>query len=463
MKPSERLQSLDALRGFDMLFIMGFASLVVAVCGLWPNAVTDSIASQMGHASWDGFTHHDTIFPLFLFIAGVSFPFSLSKQRSLGLSTGTIYAKIVRRALTLVLLGVIYNGLFRLDFENLRIASVLGRIGLAWGIAAVLYLNFGVKARIAIAAAILVGYGLLSALVAAPDVAGAGPLTREGCLAGYVDRLLLPGKLYGKTFDPEGLLSTVPAVVTAMLGMFTGEFVRRQDLSGGRKASWMIAAARIAIAAAILVGYGLLSALVAAPDVAGAGPLTREGCLAGYVDRLLLPGKLYGKTFDPEGLLSTVPAVVTAMLGMFTGEFVRRQDLSGGRKASWMIAAAVALLVAGLAFNGVVPVNKSLWSSTFVCVVAAYSLAMFALFYYLIDVRGWRRWTLFFRVVGLNSITIYLAQRIVGFGRISDFFLGGVASKCPEALAAVVNSAGYVAVCWLFLYFLYRKNVFLKV
>ena len=348
MKPSERLQSLDALRGFDMLFIMGFASLVVAVCGLWPNAVTDSIASQMGHASWDGFTHHDTIFPLFLFIAGVSFPFSLSKQRSLGLSTGTIYAKIVRRALTLVLLGVIYNGLFRLDFENLRIASVLGRIGLAWGIAAVLYLNFGVKARIAIAAAILVGYGLLSALVAAPDVAGAGPLTREGCLAGYVDRLL-------------------------------------------------------------------------------------------------------------------VPAVVTAMLGMFTGEFVRRQDLSDGRKASWMIAAAVALLVAGLAFNGVVPVNKSLWSSTFVCVVAAYSLAMFALFYYLIDVRGWRRWTLFFRVVGLNSITIYLAQRIVGFGRISDFFLGGVASKCPEALAAVVDSAGYVAVCWLFLYFLYRKNVFLKV
>ena len=366
MKQSERLMSLDALRGFDMLFIMGFASLVVAVCGLWPSAVTDAAAASMSHVAWDGFAHHDTIFPLFLFIAGVSFPFSLSKQRSLGLSTGTIYAKIVRRALTLVLLGVIYNGLFRLDFENLRIASVLGRIGLAWGIAAVLYLNFGVKAR-------------------------------------------------------------------------------------------------IAIAAAILVGYGLLSALVAAPDVAGAGPLTREGCLAGYVDRLLLPGKLYGKTFDPEGLLSTVPAVVTAMLGMFTGEFVRRQDLSGGRKASWMIAAAVALLVAGLAFNGVVPVNKSLWSSTFVCVVAAYSLAMFALFYYLIDVRGWRRWTLFFRVVGLNSITIYLAQRIVGFGRISDFFLGGVASKCPEALAAVVDSAGYVAVCWLFLYFLYRKNVFLKV
>lgn len=366
MKPSERLQSLDALRGFDMLFIMGFASLIAALCGLWPNAVTEGIARQMEHAAWDGFTHHDTIFPLFLFIAGVTFPFSLAKQRAGGLPTGRIYAKIIRRGLTLVLLGVVYNGFFKLDFENLRIASVLGRIGLAWSIAAVLYLNFGVKTRIAVAAVVLAGYGLLSALVAAPDAAGFGPLTQEGCLAGYVDRLYLPGQL------------------------------------------------------------------------------------------------IYG-SFDPEGLLSTLPAVVTAMLGMFTGEFVRREGMTGSRKALWMCVAALAFLVVGLAFSGVLPVNKKLWSSTFVCVVAAYSLAMFALFYYLIDVRGWRRWTLFFRVVGLNSITIYLAQRIVGFGRISDFFLGGIASKCPDALAAVVNSAGYVAVCWLFLYFLYRKNIFLKV
>ncbi len=123
---------------------------------------------------------------------------------------------------------MIYNGLFRLDFENLRIASVLGRIGLAWGIAAVLYLNFGVKARIAIAAAILVVTACCRRWWRHPDVAGAGPLTREGCLAGYVDRLLLPGKLYGKTFDPEGCSVRCPPWVTAMLGMFTG------DSCGGR-------------------------------------------------------------------------------------------------------------------------------------------------------------------------------------------------------------------------------------
>ncbi len=109
------------------------------------------------------------------------------------------------------------------------------------------------------------------------------------------------------------------------------------------------------------------------------------------------------------------------------------------------------------------PINKKLWSSSFTCVVTGYSLGLFALFYYLIDVRGWKRWPFFFRVVGLNSITIYMAQRIVGFGGIANFFFGGAASHCPEAIARVINNAGYVAVCWLFLYFLYRKNTFLKV
>lgn len=366
MEKPQRLQSLDALRGFDMLFIMGFASLVIALCGLWPGAFTDALAASMRHPAWDGLSHHDTIFPLFLFIAGVSFPFSLAKQRSQGSPTGRIYARIIRRGLTLVLLGAIYNGLFQLDFEHLRWASVLGRIGLAWMFAAVLFLNFGVRTRAAIAVAVLIGYGVLLGCVSAPDVPGAGPLTFEGNLVGFVDRQWLPGRLI----------------------------------------------------------YGM---------------------------------------FDPEGLLSTLPAIVTAMLGMFTGEFIRREGITGRRKTGWIAAAGVLLLIVGLAFSGVLPINKKLWSSTFVCVVGSYSLLMFALFYYLIDVRGWRRWTLFFRVVGLNSITIYLAQRIVGFGHISEFFLGGVASKCPEAWAAVVNSAGYVAVCWLFLYFLYRKGVFLKV
>ena len=129
-KPSapQRLLSLDALRGFDMLFIMGFAGLVVALCKLWPGDFSAWMSAQMGHAAWDGFFHHDTIFPLFLFIAGISFPFSLAKQRGKGLGERSIRMKVIRRGLTLVALGLVYNGLFNLDFATLRLPSVLGRI-----------------------------------------------------------------------------------------------------------------------------------------------------------------------------------------------------------------------------------------------------------------------------------------------------------------------------------------------
>ncbi len=362
----KRLQSIDALRGFDMLFIMGFAAFLAALCATMPCGFTDAIANSMKHAEWNGLRHHDTIFPLFLFIAGMTYPFSYAKQIEKGTSRGKIYSKIISRTLILILLGIVYNGFFKLDFDKMRIASVLGRIGLAWGIAAVLFINFGVKTRIAIASVLLVGYGLVSALVGAPDAPNADPLSMEGCFAGYFDRMFLPGHLYDETFDPEGLFSAFSAVVTAMLGMFTGEFVKRTDISGNKKTIWMI------IAAAVLIGVGL-------------------------------------------------------------------------------------------AFSPVLPLNKKLWSSTFVLVVGGYSVAMYALFYYLIEVRNWQKWSECFQVIGLNSITIYMGMKIIDFKYISSFFLGGIASMCPVAIADVINRAGYVAICWLFLYFLYHKKVFLKI
>ena len=362
-----RLLSLDALRGFDMFFIMGGAGLIAALCALWPCGWTDALAETMKHPAWDGFSHHDTIFPLFLFIAGVTFPLSLAKQQAAGTPARTIRLRILRRGALLVLLGMVYNGLFKLDFATLRCASVLGRIGIAWAVAALLYMQ-------------------------------------------------------------------LPRRALAILSFI------------------------------ILTGYALLSAFVAAPDApAGADPLSLEGCLAGYIDRRWLPGTLIYKTFDPEGWLSTLPAVVTALIGMETGRFIRRTDIAPARKAAWIAAAGAAFLVAGLALSYAIPINKKLWSSSFVCVVAAYSLGMFALFYYLIDVRGWQQWTLFFRVIGVNSITIYLGQRIIGFSRISEFFLGGLQSLVPAGWSAVIASAGYIAACWLFLWFLYRKQTFLKV
>ena len=125
-KQSRRLLSLDALRGFDMFFIMGGASLFVALATLFPNSFFQAIGGQMDHVEWDGLTHHDTIFPLFLFIAGISFPFSLEKQREQGKSESDIYKRIVRRGITLVLLGCVYNGLLQFDFANLRGAYWVG-------------------------------------------------------------------------------------------------------------------------------------------------------------------------------------------------------------------------------------------------------------------------------------------------------------------------------------------------
>ena len=365
---NKRLLSIDTLRGIDMAFIMGLSPLILRICDLFPGGSDSWIATQLHHVSWDGLALMDCIFPVFLFIAGLSFPFSYAKQVSQGRTSWQIHRKIFIRALILVALGIVYNGFFDLSFPQ-RYASVLGRIGLAWMCAALLYIH----------------------------------------------------------------LKTVP---------------------------------RIVIAAVILIGYGLLVSLVAAPDVpAGTDPLSRDGCLNGYIDRLLLPGRLHNGNFDPEGLLGIIPATVTAMLGMFTGEFIRlpEEKVNGNKKTLWMLGAGAVLLVVGLLFSRILPINKKLWSSTFVLVVGGISLLAYAIVYFLVEVKGYRKWTFPFRVIGLNSITIYLLQKIIPLQGVANYFLGGAAGYLPEAWGAVLLAAGYLAVSWLLLYFLWRQKIFLKV
>jgi len=370
MEENKRLLSLDTLRGFDMMFIMGMAGVIVALCGLFPGGSDCWLARQMSHVAWEGLRHHDTIFPLFLFIAGISWPFSYAKQVAGGASRGQIYKKIIVRGLTLVLLGMIYNGLLNFDFAHVRVCSVLARIGIAWMFAALLYINFKPATRAVIAVALLVGYWLLLRFVPAPDFPQAGWYTVEGNFAGYIDRMLIPNHLP-------------------------------------------------------------------------------------YFEGLM----------DPEGILSNLPGIVTAMLGMFTGEFVRIPEsrISGGRKTLYMLGAALVMLVVGLVWSLDFPIIKILWSSSFVLVVGAYSLAMFAIFYWIIDVKGWNKWTTFFKVVGMNSITIYMASRIISFSGINKFFLSGLAGVLPDPWGKLVLAVGYFMVGWLFLWFLYKKKVFLKI
>lgn len=367
MKPnlptSERLHSLDVLRGFDMFFIMGGDALLLYLCWMFPGTWMEAVAPQLGHPAWHGFTAYDLIFPLFLFIAGVSFPFSFHKQMERGQSLKQIQLRIVRRGLTLVVLGMVYNGLLSFDFEHLRVASVLGRIGLAW---------------------------MLAALAA----------------------------------------------------------------------TLMSRRSRYVLMAVILMGYWALLALVGAPD-SDAERLAMEGNIVSYVDRLLLPGVLHNGIHDPEGLLGTLPAMCTALIGMEAGEAVRQSR--GSRTCLWLATAGALLVAVAWGWNFVLPINKNLWTSSFVCITGGISLMLFSAFHYLIDLRGWRKGTLFFSVIGLNSITIYLAQQFIDFRFTARAIFGGAAGLLPEAWQGVALAAGYVAVCWGFLYFLHRQRIYLKV
>lgn len=364
--PAGRLLSLDALRGFDMFWIAGgeyiFHSLAKATD--WP--VFNWMSHQLHHVEWNGFVFYDLIFPLFLFIAGVAMPYSIGRRLEKGVDRATIARQIVRRGLTLVVFGIIYNGFFEFDWANTRYASVLGRIGLGYMFGGLIFL--------------------------------------------YCD-------------------------LRKQLFWFGG----------------------------ILIGYWAAMMLIPVPGF-GAGNLTVEGSLAGYIDRLIVPGKLYLTVHDPEGLFSTIPAIATALFGGFVGQFLKRDvNLTQEKKALYLLVAGVGALVIGYIWGLIFPVNKNLWTSSFVFVTAGWSMILLTIFYTLIDIKGWTKWAFFFVVIGLNSITVYMGLAIFDLGPTVDFFFKGFISFFSEPFQPVLWSTFYVGIVWLILYLLYKKKVFLKV
>ncbi|WP_321332241.1 DUF5009 domain-containing protein [uncultured Bacteroides sp.] len=364
---TNRLQSIDALRGFDMCWIMGVPGIIYALSGIFGSTTLAWCSEQMEHVPWDGFHLMDLVFPLFLFIAGVSFPFSLSKRRERNTPYSALYLHIVKRTAILILLGFIYNGWLALDVASFRFASVLAHIGLAWCFGALLYMH--IRKEVVIWACVL----------------------------------------------------------------------------------------------SILIGYALLNLCVLAPDAIGTNPFVPENNIVAWFDRSFLPGVLYNGNYDPEGFLSILLAIATALLGMICGNYLMRIQITPSRKAFTLFLFGVALLVLSVVTEIIIPYNKALWSSSFVLLTGGISILLLSLFYWVIDVLHFTRWSFFFRVIGLNSIAIYIAQRIVDFYGIDSFFLSGVATRILPGIQSLLLSAGYVAVCWLFLWFLYKKNIFIKV
>ena len=364
---SQRLYSLDALRGFDMFWIMGAEEIFHKMGEITGSPFWISLSEQFNHPAWHGFAFYDLIFPLFLFLAGVATPYSIGKQIEKGQSKKSLLFRVIKRGLILVILGVIYNnGLQILPLDEIRFASVLGRIGLAYMFANIIYLYTKQRGQIIWFVSLLVGYWLLLLFNAAP-------------------------------------------------------------------------------------GYPM-------------GTLTMEGNVVSYLDTLIVPGKLYLGIHDPEGLISTIPAISTALLGIYTGNLLKNTQVEKKKQTALRIAAfGLILIVLAQIWNMVFPINKNLWTSSFTLQCGGISMILMALFYYIIDVLGHKKWAFFFKVIGMNSILIYMSGGFINWQYTTSALFKWLGQLVGEPYNAVVLVFCYLAVQWAFLYVLYQKKIFLRV
>jgi predicted acyltransferase len=366
-RPVDRLLSIDALRGFDMLMISGAGSFVYLLHGKTDWAWVNALALQFEHPAWNGFTFYDFIFPLFLFIAGVSIPFSVNKGLENGMSKARLYGRAFIRMMILIALGILDKNapVPFFDWHQIRFVGVLQRIGFAGFFTTILYLNFNTKGRIAWVASLLLFY--------------------------YAAMFLIP----------------VP-------------------------------------------GYG-------------AGDLSIEGNLHGWIDRNFLPGRLLQKIYDENGLLTQFPALCLTVLGTLASDIFRNETFSDHTKLRNLIVSGLICVGVGMLWSLHFPINKHLWSSSFILLTGGMSFLSAALFYWIIDILKYRKWTLFFTVIGMNSITIYMAYRLVDFGHTSKLLFEGLYIHTAEKWHPVFESLGALAIVWTFLYILYRQRIFVKI
>jgi predicted acyltransferase len=364
-----RLAALDVFRGITIA-----GMILVNNPGTW-----ESIYSPLEHAAWHGWTPTDLIFPFFLFIVGVSIALALGRRAEAAGSRRDLYVKIVRRALIIFALGLFLMGFPGFHLATLRIPGVLQRIAVCYLAASVVFLNTRWRAQAAIAAALLLAYWALMALVPVPGF-GAGDLSMEGNLAAYVDRGVLGRHTWKPQYDPEGILSTIPAVATTLAGVLAGQWLRS-----------------------------------------------------------------------------------------------RREAFE---KVAGMFAAGAGLVAAGWAWGFWFPVNKALWTSSYVLLTAGLALQLLAVCYWLIDIKGCRRWAKPFLVLGTNALIIYFLAEL--FSNVTSTVTvtragGGAAdlkTHVYESLfapwAAPKTASVVFAACVVLLWLgvaavLYRKRIFIKV
>jgi predicted acyltransferase len=359
------------------------------------------MAYQLEHADWAGFRFYDLIFPLFVFMAGISVVFSLGKTIRQEGRTAAVQ-RIFRRSILLFLVALFYSGGFTHPWPDMRVMGVLNRIALCYFFAGLIFCFCDLRAMIAIAAGLLVVYWALLTFV---------PIRNIQLQKGALEEL---ARKRGVPLDPKALFENTTERVT-------GHYEPGLNL-------------------------------------------------ANHIDFQYLPGRLYDTYFDPEGLLSTIPAIATCLLGVFTGLLLLNPSFNDPQKVVYLLAGGMVLAALGWAWSVEFPVIKKIWTSSYVLVAGGYSVCLLGLFYWIVDVAQCRRWCQPFVWMGTNSITIYLTKNILGGfigvtalsnrvagGDIHEYFDRHLHGSGDLVLAII----GMLASFW-FVHFLYRRKIFLR-
>ena len=401
MKTSSRLASLDAFRG---LAIAGM--ILVNNPGSWAYAYP-----PLRHAFWHGATPTDLVFPFFLFAIGVAMPFSFAARQARGDSRARLWRHVLIRALILYGLGFFMTAVPRFDFATVRLVGVLARIAMVYLVAGTLVLFLSRRAVFALMLAFLAVYWALMTLVPVPGF-GAGDLSAEGNLAAWLDRMILGPHMWSGgrgIYDPEGLLSTLPAVSSTLAGLFVGDFLRRGRGNGG---------------------------------------------MGG-------PGRADGQMGQPA---AAPPAAAPPAAHAATS---LRLALLG-----------VLLIAAGHLWDLAFPINKPIWTSSYVVWTTGWALLTLGALHWLIDVRGWRAWARPLEIYGMNAITAFVASGLLAktlilwrvtdgdggttsaYARIYETAFASWAGPLNGSLAfAAATVLFWFAVAWA----MYSRRIFIRV
>lgn len=382
----ERLTSLDVFRGFTILLMT-----IVNNPGSW-----SSIYPPLEHAEWHGCTPTDLVFPFFVFIMGTAIPFAMPVKHF----DGSVFNKILVRSLRIFCLGLFLSVFSRIHLFGLEGIPLLGlRLIISFAVAYALLGNFSMKVKTILAVSIFL----------------------------ILISLSFSGLEHFEDTRIPGVLQRI-----AIVYFFSSLLYLKTNLN-----------THLLVVATLLLGYWLLMACVPVP---GFGPANfdKGTNLAAWVDNTLLNGHLWAssKTWDPEGILSTLPAIGTGILGMYIGQLLNLSiDKTEIVKKTAIVGTV--LLIAGLIWNIFFPINKSLWTSSYVLYTAGIATLCLTLLYYIIDIKGHKKWTKLFLIWGVNLMIVFFFSGITPRG------MSSIKVQNPEVASEEINVQSLIYNHWI--------------